>query len=109
MDATPAETRARFLAAQETVRQTEAELNRWIGTRNLANDMIYGLRARLTEYAAELRGAQWALEAVDSEDEDFESHASDSDVEMADPGSGDSDEGLQDELEELHRDAQGER
>lgn len=109
MDATPAETRARFLAAQETVRQTEAELNRWIGTRNLANDMIYGLRARLTEYAAELRGAQWALEGANSDGEDFESRDSGSDVEMAESGSVNDDEGLQDELEDLRRDAQGER
>lgn len=110
LDATPAETRARFLAAQETVRQTEAELNRWIGTWNLANDMIYSLRARLTEYAAELRGAEWALDAVDSEDEDFESQVSGSDVEMAEIGSGSGDlrEDLQGELEDLRRDAQRE-
>lgn len=71
--------------------------------------MIYGLRARLTEYAAELRGAQWALEAVDSEDEDFRSQVSGSDVEMEEAGSVDANEELQDELADLHRDARGER
>lgn len=109
LDATPAEARARFLAAQETVRQTEAELNQWIGTRNLANDMIYGLCARLTEYAAELRGAEWALEGAGSGDEDFQSQDSGSDVKIAEPGSGDFGEELQDELEDLRRDAQRER
>lgn len=71
--------------------------------------MIYGLRARLTECAAELRGAQWAFEAVDSDDEDFESQDLGSDVEMAETGSVDDAEGLQDELDDLRRDAQRER
>lgn len=109
LDSSPAEARTRLLVAQETLRQTEVELNRWLGTRNLANDMIYGLRVHLAECAAELRGAQCALEAVDSDDEDFESTNSGSDVKMAETGFVDDAEGLQNELDDLRRDAQRER
>lgn len=108
LSATAGEVRTRLLVAQETLRVTEAELNRWLAARNLANDMIYGLRDRVTDCAAEVRAAQWAFDAEGSDDSDFSSRASDSDTDMEDAASiGATEEALA-ELGDLDREAQRE-